>query len=135
MDWIKESALMCSVFQGAALAIAATASADCRDGCYRKAPEEYCGYKIPGYDADDTPCIFARKSLDHSPFLKGPLISKEFPLLDRGWVCQERLLARLIIHFSQTELIWECLEAVCCECSYRGFTRSSSRENTQQWLG
>jgi hypothetical protein len=109
---------MCSIFQGARLTIAATASADCSGGCYRKVPEEYCGYKVSGFDVDDIPHIYARKLPDHLLFSKRSLISKSFPLLDRGWVFQERLLARRIVHFSPVELIWECLEAVCCECSY-----------------
>jgi hypothetical protein len=40
-----------------------------------------------------------------------------FPLLKRGWVHQERLLAPRVLHFGPQELWWECLEHVDCECS------------------
>jgi hypothetical protein len=41
----------------------------------------------------------------------------QFPLLKRGWVFQERLLAPRVLHFGPQELWWECLEHVDCECS------------------
>lgn len=37
------------------------------------------------------------------------------PLSSRGWVVQERFLARRIIHFTRTQLYWECLEFTRCE--------------------
>jgi Heterokaryon incompatibility protein (HET) len=41
----------------------------------------------------------------------------KFPLLQRGWVLQERLLSRRVLHFGQQELFWECCEEVKCQCS------------------
>ena len=41
---------------------------------------------------------------------------KQLPLLSRGWVLQEWLLSRRILHFCSTELIWECRESSICEC-------------------
>lgn len=37
------------------------------------------------------------------------------PLSTRGWVVQERFLAPRIIHFSQSQVFWECLENARCE--------------------
>jgi hypothetical protein len=37
------------------------------------------------------------------------------PLVDRGWVYQERLLSPRIIHFGNTQLVWECTELMACE--------------------
>ncbi|RGP70207.1 hypothetical protein FSPOR_4107 [Fusarium sporotrichioides] len=37
------------------------------------------------------------------------------PLSSRGWVVQERFLARRIIHFTRIQLYWECLEFSRCE--------------------
>jgi hypothetical protein len=39
------------------------------------------------------------------------------PLLERGWVYQERLLSRRVLHFGHSELRWECLEDTACECT------------------
>jgi hypothetical protein len=37
------------------------------------------------------------------------------PLNLRAWVCQERHLSSRIIHFSDTQLFWECYEGTACE--------------------
>ncbi|KAH7174080.1 uncharacterized protein B0J16DRAFT_248301, partial [Fusarium flagelliforme] len=37
------------------------------------------------------------------------------PLSRRGWVVQERFLARRMIHFTRSPLYWECLEFTRCE--------------------
>lgn len=42
----------------------------------------------------------------------------EWPLLSRGWVYQEQLLSRRMLHFTRNELIWECLETTQCECGW-----------------
>lgn len=49
------------------------------------------------------------------------------PLHTRGWAFQERLLATRIVHFYETELVWECNTQVLCECSaLHGVTESDS---------
>jgi hypothetical protein len=42
----------------------------------------------------------------------------ELPLSRRGWAFQERILSPRVLHFTEQELIWECLESVTCECSH-----------------
>ncbi|WYZ40449.1 hypothetical protein EsH8_IV_000790 [Colletotrichum jinshuiense] len=42
------------------------------------------------------------------------------PLNSRGWVVQERFLARRIIHFSRAQMYWECLEHSRCEADPDG---------------
>ena len=32
------------------------------------------------------------------------------PLYERGWVLQERLLARRVLHFCSSQMAWECVE-------------------------
>lgn len=39
------------------------------------------------------------------------------PLGKRAWAFQERLLARRVIHYSPSELVWECKTHIRCECS------------------
>jgi hypothetical protein len=39
------------------------------------------------------------------------------PLLHRAWVYQEMLLSPRVLHFGPEELVWECDQAVLCECS------------------
>lgn len=40
----------------------------------------------------------------------------QFSLLSRGWVFQERLLSSRIVHISNEEIAWECMETYTCQC-------------------
>lgn len=40
------------------------------------------------------------------------------PLLARAWAFQERMLSPRVIHFGETELIWECRKGTFCECGH-----------------
>ncbi|KAH6868878.1 heterokaryon incompatibility protein-domain-containing protein [Thelonectria olida] len=42
------------------------------------------------------------------------------PLSTRGWVVQERFLAPRIIHFTENQIYWECLESMYCEADPTG---------------
>ncbi|MCJ1350539.1 MAG: hypothetical protein MMC33_000520 [Icmadophila ericetorum] len=46
-------------------------------------------------------------------------------LSTRGWVFQEQILAPRTLHFSESELAWECHSAITCECS--SFTQRRRR--------
>lgn len=41
---------------------------------------------------------------------------KNFVVLERGWVYQERLLSPRFVHFTNEEIIWECMEQSDCQC-------------------
>jgi hypothetical protein len=45
-------------------------------------------------------------------------LDQDFPLLQRAWVLQERLLSPRVLHFGRHELMWECTETTACECSF-----------------
>ncbi|KAI0885986.1 uncharacterized protein GGS22DRAFT_159532 [Annulohypoxylon maeteangense] len=51
---------------------------------------------------------------------------EESPLSKRGWVFQERALSRRTIHFTKTQVYWECGFGVRCETMSRLFNRRSS---------
>jgi hypothetical protein len=44
---------------------------------------------------------------------------KQFPLSGRGWIYQERLLSRRMVHVSDFEISWECNERETCQCTAR----------------
>lgn len=48
--------------------------------------------------------------------------SEAFSLNSRGWVYQEQLLSRRVIHFTEEELIWVCRESFKCECRFEEHT-------------
>lgn len=41
-------------------------------------------------------------------------------LSTRGWAFQERVLSPRTLHFGESEIGWECLSIISCECSARG---------------
>lgn len=54
-----------------------------------------------------------------------------WPLLKRGWAFQERILSPRVLHFCDTEMIWECKEYTLCEC---GDCRSMGKEEYHRIL-
>lgn len=105
-DWLKESATMANVYSNAVLTIAASRTAGA--SLFSKAPNEYVSKLAQTVGGVD---IYTRKTLDHGHG------AQTLPLLTRAWVLQERLLSPRVVHFTDQELIWECMEHVTCECS------------------
>jgi hypothetical protein len=113
-DWEIESAKMADIYQHAMMTLAATASSGDTEGCYstnlyiaKRREIVLPGGKLSG--------IAVRQRLRHwnKTTANNPA---HFPLLSRGWVLQERLLSPRILHFCESELVWECREESLCEC-------------------
>jgi hypothetical protein len=104
-DWIEESKMMGQVYSSACLNISATWRTESGDrllGCSSWAP------KLPSEIKFD----FENQSYSYF-VVDGCLWRDEVddgPLNDRGWVFQERYLAKRVIHFGQSQLAWECEE-------------------------
>jgi hypothetical protein len=51
------------------------------------------------------------------------------PLLQRGWVFQERVLSPRILYFGHVDLLWECSQSVSCHCGlWDGFREEERPE-------
>lgn len=98
-DWQAEAVLMESVYSGGTINIAATGAADGRQGCFLQ-PQDYIG-KVPVKSVKSTPekCWVISNRPDFIPAM---------PLARRAWTIQERLLSTRTLHFSRSELVWEC---------------------------
>ncbi|CAM1503023.1 Fc.00g077990.m01.CDS01 [Cosmosporella sp. VM-42] len=67
----------------------------------------------------------------------------EAPLIQRGWVYQERNLSPRTVHFHSNEMMWDCPDMQRCECSTLnsleiggdGWSASKSRISTMSSLG
>jgi hypothetical protein len=106
-DWEHESKRMANVYSSAVFTIAASRATGAADGCFSEADSRYCGDEVVAHLEDgSTFPVWIRRPIDHNTW----------PLLKRAWVMQERLLSRRIIHFSNEELVWECMEQSICEC-------------------
>lgn len=97
-DWLKESALMSSVYGGSAITIAATGAEDGTQGCFPKLPGFIGKVRFKSRKAEQ--CDIAQKTSLDSVVMS--------PLVNRAWAFQERLLSPRLLHFSVTELFWEC---------------------------
>jgi len=110
-DWEVESSLMTDVYGHATVNIAASSSSDSRGGMvFNRDPsivQPFAAYSpggdnlVPGWYvwADDNRW---RRIGDQ-------------PLNQRGWVLQERLLSTRTIHFTKSEIFWQCLEDLSSE--------------------
>jgi hypothetical protein len=108
-DWEHESKLMANVYNDAVFTVAASRATGAADGCFSQPTARYRGEEVIAYLEDGTTCpVWIRRPIDHNVW----------PLLKRGWVFQERLLSRRIIHFSNEEIVWECMERLTCQCSH-----------------
>ena len=123
-DWRRESSKMAAIYQNSYLTLAVTKSMDSCGGCFSTQDASYNGHKFPGVNEDGTfEAMYCRKKIPHwwGPFYNGlsefPIIHDHFPLLDRAWVYQERLLSPRVLHFGAQELLWECMEECRCECT------------------
>ncbi|KFY40316.1 hypothetical protein V494_03573 [Pseudogymnoascus sp. VKM F-4513 (FW-928)] len=97
-DWRSESALMSSIYGGSTITIAATGATDGTKGCFLKPPGfiSKVHVKLTTGDVWD---------IAPSKFYNSVVRS---PLGDRAWAVQERLLSPRTLHFSKTDLFWEC---------------------------
>ncbi|ETN42208.1 uncharacterized protein HMPREF1541_04149 [Cyphellophora europaea CBS 101466] len=112
-DWAAEASRMSSIYENAYVVVAATRSRTGDDGCFYE--------RCPSYaildDDGEAMNVSVKQLIEHSDFAaKYPVTFETMPLFDRAWVFQERLLASRIVHYTQHELVWECKEALRCEC-------------------
>lgn len=124
-DWASESSRMADVYANAVVTIAADQSSGCNGGIFAERDKGEV-YALP---IKLSPCscnyctIFARWKRSRSyPFLRHSAdhAPQRYGLNSRGWTYQERLLSRRVLHFTPSELAWECTKEASCECRLHG---------------
>ncbi|PQE28622.1 heterokaryon incompatibility protein [Rutstroemia sp. NJR-2017a BBW] len=118
-DWELESALMGKVYRNGLCNLAATGSKNGEGGLFTNHRKRYPPMTNPfsiisSWYNETNDCWDVR--LSH--LRKGHLLSG--PLLDRGWVVQERIMSRRNIHFGSQQLYWECPQHDACEIYTEG---------------
>jgi Heterokaryon incompatibility protein (HET) len=104
-DWEIESRNMGKIYSNAFINVSATLSSD---GSESLLHERACGPIIPSEIEFDV-----NGKIQKYYALDGDLWFDEIgnaPLSKRGWVFQERFLARRVLHFGERQLGWECRE-------------------------
>ncbi|KAH7329081.1 heterokaryon incompatibility protein-domain-containing protein [Stachybotrys elegans] len=123
-DWETEAKKMGSVYSSAALTIASTASPSSACGCFHErslASLGACKIGVSSPVALSPSWIYARRD-DVFDFERGVDLA---PLNTRGWVMQERLLSRRILHFGADMIFWECCLRSASELNPNGYTYKS----------
>ncbi|RSL64595.1 hypothetical protein CEP53_003997 [Fusarium sp. AF-6] len=106
-DWKREAGRMGQVFSNAYCTIAATSAAASDEGFLTRRTDS------PLFATIETP---GGGILHVSEFMEDYHQDLEqAPLNTRGWVLQERALSRRTLHFTKTQVYWECGEGVRCE--------------------
>ena len=126
-DWAAESSRMADTYTNAVVTIAADQSTDCHGGILAERPVEEVDL-LPIHLSSTCHCtsctVFARRQRDRNyPFIShsaGHARLLRGGLHARGWTLQERLLPRRVLHFTPSELAWECAKEVSCECRLTG---------------
>ncbi|CAH0003174.1 unnamed protein product [Clonostachys byssicola] len=104
-DWEREAGRMEYVFSSAYCTIAATSASSSMQGFLRQRRPRSC----------------VTVKTDAGPLYLAPFIDnfkkdvEEGVLNSRGWVLQERALSRRTIHFTSTQMYWECGDGIQCE--------------------
>ena len=105
-DWNRIAATMANIYRHAYLTIAATGSNNSEEGCFRNVSTGAIARplrKTPGMVVRERrwPDLPLQVLKDSDEFA-------DYPLLHRAWVYQERRMSRRMVHFTNSQLVWEC---------------------------
>ncbi|KAK8115737.1 HET-domain-containing protein [Apiospora sp. TS-2023a] len=112
-DWIHESSLMASVYNGADLVIAASVSAGANDGFLRERIPYPEGTVTIGTDPKWSGNTYTYR-LVVDPELRWPIN----PLHKRAWAYQEHVCAKRYLSFEHGEIVWDCCQKSSCESGW-----------------
>lgn len=116
-DWLNESRQMQNIYQNAYITLAATASPNSDKGCFQSQRHQHL--PIAHVEGHPSKAMYLRRRWTHVNQPTGDhsrTTVSTLQLLERGWVLQERLLSRRVVHFTMNEIMWECRQMETCEC-------------------
>ncbi|KAI1492177.1 heterokaryon incompatibility protein-domain-containing protein [Biscogniauxia mediterranea] len=115
-DWHAEAPLMHLVYRNSYCNIAAADSGDCNGGLFRDR-EEHLDLIVPSRyvpsEGDKTLFQNHKWQIVSGELWRGDLLQSV--LYSRGWIFQERMLSQRILHFSSTQIFWDCSTISACE--------------------
>jgi Heterokaryon incompatibility protein (HET) len=120
-DWRRESVRMSDIYGYSSINIAATSARDGRIGCFfeRKASAVK---GIPIYTKNQKILYdLVPRSVYNA--------LRDAPLCNRAWAFQERFLAPRTLHFTDSQIFWECKESQACEIFPEGSPEVLLREH------
>ena len=135
-DWERESAKMGAIYSQAYVTIAADSGVDCNSGCFNtKSTSQELAFDNAPFDlVSSFPSGKESKVFLWDPsrgvYKTTPPEIDGSPLAERGWVCQERILSPRILHYTKSQLFWECRQVLLAEDNLRPWTVWSGQTGT-----
>ena len=126
-DWDHESAQMHLVYGNAYVTLAADDSRNSSEGLFR---DRFPSLVTPIIVATAWKEALAKKFVVIPRRFWSESVA-ESPLNRRAWVLQERYLSPRIIHFGETQILWECKSRDCCETFPDGIPELAQDINTR----
>ncbi|KAH7090617.1 heterokaryon incompatibility protein-domain-containing protein [Paraphoma chrysanthemicola] len=126
-DWAAEGSQMDKIYKSAWLTLAATSASTSEDGFLDYQLRDR-SFTIPLQHCQSPMEITLQaRNNDHivARFMETRNSSRLEPDIDestwnsRGWTLQERHLSQRILHFSRTQIFWECRRGFASECGTR----------------
>ncbi|VUC24212.1 unnamed protein product [Clonostachys rosea] len=128
-DLQHELSYMGEIYANAWLTIAPKNSASCRDGCFRERDWKTSAIvpldiRLPSGAEQTTSQIHLQEENKRTSCVNRLMVlprhrmeknGKKSILRTRGWTLQEEILSRRMLHCSDRELSWACLEGRCTE--------------------
>lgn len=124
LDWQEQSADMARIYKDSEITIVATRAPNSGAGFLgSRGITKQIQTDLVGHNGEDEIVISVRQTPTHNetPGAQFDGINKDpesCPLVDRGWCFQERMLGTRLIHFTPSEVIFECHTESACECSH-----------------
>lgn len=126
-DWRAEAARMGDVYANSGVTIAATKSPDGDGGCWssRQVFEvSSCHVDLSWQRGESS----EMRRYFCNPSSSGFVSVMRSPLVSRGWVTQEIILSRRVIHFAADQLYWECQRLRANEAFPTGIVQESVKK-------
>jgi hypothetical protein len=114
-DLEKELAQMCSIYENAVLAIAASSSRSSDISFLRRRQDAAAVLVIPCLDDNGQHTVVKARKRNEGGLHYSGFQSKD-PWELRAWTLQEKLLSTRLVTFAREEVLWECKILKTCQC-------------------
>lgn len=131
-DWETEITKMAAIFEGSYLTIAAGSASNAHMGFLNDRliqGQIFAEVSSTGYGASSKANFHIRNPIGHSPNADETHLH---PMRRRGWCLQELTLAKRVIFYNASELVWKCRRNSSCECGELDYKNQEPPDEERQ---